>query len=85
MHIYMVIETFVDLISCSTVRTLNVIRRSALADSCGGRSVFVGISFGMDQLDGRDTSSSVQQQPGASSFQRVLCFLFLHFFYITVT
>lgn len=76
----MLIETFVDFISCSTVRTLNVIRRSALADSCGGCSVFVGVSFGMDQFDGRDPSSSVQQQLGASSFQRVLYFLFLHIF-----
>jgi len=69
------IELFALLIYRSTVHTHDFNRLSALADSCGDGSVFVGVSFGMDQLNGRDPGSSVQQQSGASSLQRVL-FLF---------
>lgn len=62
----MLIEIFVDIIFCSAVR-IHIFRRGAIADSCSGSFVFVGVSFGMDQLDGRNPGSSVQQQSGASS------------------
>ncbi|KAE9532038.1 hypothetical protein AGLY_010240 [Aphis glycines] len=65
------IETYVDLIFCSAVGAHNyVLRRGEIADSCSSGSVFVGVSFGMDQLDGRNPGSSIQQQSGASSVQR---------------
>lgn len=76
----MLIETYVDLIFCSAVRAHNyVLRRGAIAGSCSGGSVFVGVSFGMDQLDGRNPGSSIQQQSGASSVQRVFCSSFFIF------